>query len=664
MYVSTFTDLMDLHGTLMNTPSATGLLTDSSVEDSLRKLNSSFHEQSSYIREKGLFNNPLYVCRLKDIYQQMFDIIFSFSMEDKLKSLLDIYLELYPKEREQILLFQQQYTFQDPQDKTILVQGDVQSGKTSMMILTAFIYLIYDRDVVFLFRNKTDDKKQFVNRFNGFVEKLREKNYHNQNFMVVDRRDKIPNHACVFVDIYSKSNVHAILQKVQRRSPENSVLYIDEADIRDDTRDTEFKQLVDCIGTKLFVSATVQDILVSKWNVRGADVIPLLQSDKYRGIEDTQFIEMIEDEHGRVDIQSAIHQVITEEWNYALHPKILLLSMDRTVQMINKTHKELIRNHICVDEDLTLPLIEPLENPCILSYTGSGITIFSEHITLQDMKEAFGKCKQVGRQTFKVRVQIKDVLKWLSENGGRAVYPTIIIIAGDMASRGINFACHSERVDNRWHLTHQIGVKSKNASCATLNQFMRIFGNHGDDIPLKFYSTKDVWTRIQKSYTLSKELVKTIRGETQFSHEQFVELNTKEICKQLPIRKDTLPKKFIVKQKLKDAFKVVTSGVSLSDCITDEEEKKVNEEDISEGDGWLVYRSSNSQRQIYDTVERIILEQQWINRWIKRSEIDRYIDKRTWDLRDLFAMQSSIRIGNTRIQYRKRNNRVEYKLIS
>jgi len=89
-----------------------------------------------------------------------------------------------------------------------------------------------------------------------------------------------------------------------------------------------------------------------------------------------------------------------------------------------------------------------------------------------------------------------------------------------------------------------------------------------------------------------------------------------------------------------------------------EEEKK-----IEDGDGWLVYRSSEVHKNIYQTIEKILLEQEWINIWVKRSEIENYIEERSWDRRWLNDMHKPIRNGETRIQYRKRNNRIEYRLV-
>lgn len=529
-----------MHGYLMNTSNAS---TVAQLNGRLSVLDRAFQEKTRYIRTHGLQENSLYVSQLRDIFQEMFSLIFNFSEEEQLRSLLNIYLEVFPREREHILLFLDRYQFQSEEQKNILIQGDVQSGKTSMMILTAFLYLVYNRDVVFLFRNKTDDKLQFKTRFEQFVKILKERHYENRNFKIADRGESIPEHPCVFMDIYNKKNVQKLTRQIQRRHPTTAVLYIDEADIRDDTKDREFIELVQTIGTKLFVSATIQDILVSDWKIRGGDIVPLFRSAQYRGFEATEFIELEENEEGELNVEVAIRRVLRDEFVHPTHPKIVLLSCERTISAMNEMMLQWMNR-------------EMDEQTCILMYTGTGITLYHPLIREDDLKEHFQKVQLKSHGRFRIKTEIKNVLKWMSENGGRTVFPTVMILAGDMASRGINFAYHHPtRSECNWHLTHQIGVKSRHSSCATLNQFMRIFGNHGDDIPLKFYSTRETIERIRQSYTLSKDIMNVLCDVNHLFHrEEYQDMDTIEGCKQIPVYTKNVPRKFLAKKKFGTSF--------------------------------------------------------------------------------------------------------------
>jgi hypothetical protein len=93
------------------------------------------------------------------------------------------------------------------------------------------------------------------------------------------------------------------------------------------------------------------------------------------------------------------------------------------------------------------------------------------------------------------------------------------------------------------------------------------------------------------------------------------------------------------------------------------EQVQGEEKNEEAGQGWLVYRSSEVHKNIYQTIEKVLLEQGWTNMWIKRCEIQAYIPERQWDLRWVNDMHKPNRIGDTKIQYRKQNNRIEYRLV-
>ncbi len=553
--MSRFSGLVELCGQLVNLPIATRAFQESATAETLHRLHCTFQEQVVRIREQGVENHPLRVTQLYGVFQEMCSLVFQYSEDDHMQSLLEMYLEVYPDSAEHILRFWDRYQFNPSEEgKSVLVQGDVQSGKTAMMILTAFLYLVRNRDVVFLFRNRNADKIQFKTRFQQFVERLREWGYTNRNFYLVDRKDREPSHPCVFLDIYNKKNVKRMTRKLQRRHPATAVLYMDEADIRDDTADIEFKELVDLVGTKLFVSATVQDLLVSDWKITGASIVPLFRSEQYRGMEHTTFIEMVETESGDLDVHDAMNRVIADEWTHPYHPKIVLLSCDRRLNEMNAMMMELRRHRL-----RQRPLNGSIDQTTWMTYTFEGIRLFHPHIIESELKEYFPRLRREQDDIYLLKTELKNVLRWMAENGGQTVYPMIVIIAGDMASRGINFAYHHPtRQDCNWHLTHQIGLKSKNASCATLNQFMRIFGNHGDDVPLKFYSSKEMMERIRESYRLSKKITHTLHDANEdFHRPEFSRMYTSESCKQIPLVEEVVPRKFLAKKSIRDTFKMV-----------------------------------------------------------------------------------------------------------
>jgi hypothetical protein len=215
------------------------------------------------------------------------------------------------------------------------------------------------------------------------------------------------------------------------------------------------------------------------------------------------------------------------------------------------------QNTLFIDTKTETNLPNALHNLCTIAYSGSGIQI--HHSTLQKTElEKHFKLKYFtnGKALIK-KASIKQVLLWLKQHGGKDRFSNIVIIAGDMASRGINFACHdTDRIN--WHITHQILIKSDTTNASTIVQALRILGNHGDDIPLKLYTTAKLKEIILKSYQLTNELVHCIISKNHpYYQSEYDEKSTDEICKFIPLHYQTIPRKFLKCKKLKHSLRIV-----------------------------------------------------------------------------------------------------------
>ena len=538
--------------------------------DPIREKMREFRQYAIYIEDEKLEQNDLYLQVLKTHFSDLYSMVFN--CDNQLKNLLELYIEIYPREANHILQYLSTYTFDIKNPKNILLKGDIQSGKTAMMILTSMLYLIHDRDVVLILRNKNDDKLQFKQRFYEFVEKLKDRNYSHPNFNIIDKKEKPKTKACLFVDIYSEKNVNRILNEIKKRTPEQAILYIDEADVRDDMKDKEFLKLYDTIGTKLFVSATVQDILVSKWNITGGTIIPLFQSELYRGIEHLEFIPY-------ESFESAFSLIEQDHVPSETHPKIALIHIERYLDKMYKIFDAMKQGQLYIDENHSMPITT--QNLCTIEYTGKGIRIHHPSLEQSELEEAEFQVKRFTDHTaLIVKSSIKNVLLWLKRHGGKERFPNIVMIAGDLASRGINFACFDELDETSWHITHQILVKSNSSNASNVIQALRILGNHGDELPLKLYTTDAIRETILKSNRLANELTRCMIDSTHpFHKSEFSNTPTNEICKALPIHRDTIPKKFLKSKKISEALRVVqTSEPAILDREEEEEEKK--EEDV------------------------------------------------------------------------------------
>jgi hypothetical protein len=215
-----------------------------------------------------------------------------------------------------------------------------------------------------------------------------------------------------------------------------------------------------------------------------------------------------------------------------------------------------------------------------------------------------------------------------------------------MVNRGLNICSN----DYKWHLTHQILKLSDTATCADNNQISgRLFGIYRDTVPLRLFVLKKDALSLKQSHYLQKRIF-----EGACLHELADRMPN--LCQQIKVFVGLIPKRKTTKKCREPHWnKVANERDQYGDV---EEEKK-----MEDGEGWLVYRSSEIHKNIYQTIEKILLEQGWTNVWVKRQDIESYIEERSWDRRKLSDMHKPNRVGETRIQYRKHNNRVEYKLV-
>ena len=470
-------------------------------------------------------NNIVLVSHYIDLYNAIHAEAMSFSPEEALKHLISKIEELYPNEAKHMQKYINVYEFYKG-DSNMLVKGDIQSGKTMIMVLTSLCYLVCNRDVIIVVRNKLDDKKQFIERFKQVVEDLKEHYYTHPNFTLFDS-GSLPSHACAFVEIYHKNNLNKLYSQIRGRNLIDAVIYIDEADLRGNYTEQIFKS----VGKNLFVSATVQDIVTAKWNIRAEHITRLTTPSSYKGISDLNMFtrDLTNPEelfYTFCDIAVDKDYQVRED-----HPKIALVSIDKTLVAIDRVINWFLEDEFPIDDkEVKYKFPKEIKNRFIIKYTGKGI-------------ELYPSLKNERPNTS----SMKDTLRWMSQNGGKERFPNIFIVAGCMADRGINFADYV----SRWHLTHQVLLKSKSSTCANIQQSCRILGIHSDDIPLKLYTTNETKEKLRKSFHLSENILEQLE-ETK-TPENYVD----RICKEeVAINKDDIPDKFLARGKVHKLFQV------------------------------------------------------------------------------------------------------------
>lgn len=519
------------------------------------------------------------VTELNELFFVIQKKIFVHSSNQYVEALLKIYEEFYPEESRDLNSFFDVYDFLNiNNDKNILLKGDIQGGKTKMMILTIVLYLITGYDVILVTRNKNVDVEQFINAFSSFVNRLlQEKDFTHQNLHVVSKFKSIrevPLHKCLFVTKFLKGQYNKVKNIIRSRDPEKTIMYIDEADSRDpaELKDQSFFQLMNLVKLNIFVSATVQDIIVANWKIKKNKIVYLSKRPNYKGVDYIDFETDVDfSSGGEKDILRNVFRNINEDDDYkwvqngrVTKPKIILITWHRESDKIN--------NFVEYISDVNVSGIEDL---CIIKFMGEcngGVTIWHHSFSEIGYCNLPVKSHHGNKIILKRDMNIKKTLLWMAMNGGVTRFPTIVIIAGDMASRGINFACYPSKpenwndtldgdwdsspqnLDSQWHVTHQILHKSNASSCANVVQSLRICGIHNDNIPLRVYCTPEDKDKIWKSSKLTDEIIYHLTRR--IPDEDNSHIN--HLLTKVPIIKNAPPSNFLARKDLKDCFNIVS----------------------------------------------------------------------------------------------------------
>lgn len=325
-----------------------------------------------------------------------------------LNTFIKILSQAFPYEHEHIFSYLREYDFTHERRENILIQGDVQSGKTMIMILVSLCYLACNKNVIIVFRTSLDDKNQFQKRFEETVETLSFFGINHPHFVFKDSLSEFnPHSPCAMGLIYYDSYMKKLLDTYEPQISQ-TVLFVDEADLRDEDAQPNFVALQEKVLRTIFVSATVQDIMVSNWNIPSEQVITLTPSLKYRGIESLQIDDSMTEgkEGGGIPewIGKLYEVCLDEDYSQTRpeHPRIVLISTERKLSTIEQMYQGLKPGG-------TIPMPHPVERRAVMTYSGAGIKLYHN----SPLDKAFPK-KEI---KFKKNVGIKDVLLKMAQTG-------------------------------------------------------------------------------------------------------------------------------------------------------------------------------------------------------------------------------------------------------
>ena len=433
------------------------------------------------------------------------------------------------------------FNIQRFQNKKIVVKGYVQSGKTNFIITaSAFFNLIGNKDIVIITRNFTDDELQLQSRIEQFASDMRDS--------TIDSQGKY------FINIGNPSSLKRLSSKLKGKE---YILFIDEVDFVDNDgtlTNLQLEKLKKKAYCSFGISATVMDPLL-KVESEDTKLIVLSKPENYRGIE-SFVVNLIKNKNTILTRTTA--DPIIDDPNLVEYLNEFAVKNPYMVSVYNEYHPvdTLIRVSTAISPNRRLLCYLADRFPLIVSmfFSGGGtIELYLPNITtpieLCDGNKSVLKplTTEEGELTglyhhFSCTSPSK-IKQWLYENGGVSVYPRIITLAGQLASRCISYGASNFETCKRenklwWHLTEMYLCASMSMDQPELMQTagrLCVATPKGDNIPLTLYVQEKVRNDLIKAYWIQEELISRAQEEHRQSGEPlwllipFVKINYKKI---------------------------------------------------------------------------------------------------------------------------------------
>jgi hypothetical protein len=398
--------------------------------------------------------------------------------------------------------------------ESILLSGDVQSGKTNEMLgYCWWSIFVAKKPVIMLVRNFKIDLEQLIERvekFNSHIIGKRNKVFH----LKIDCASKATcfRRRYILAGLANFSQVGKILDLV-RETRQQFHLCLDEADyavksIRNTSRlEKKLKYVEKYAVHTLRATATQFAVLIAKRDL--TKILKMKQPANYFGlkcvkpeyIKYPKNLKIAKNPHLDPNIDIIYNKFVKKERGIILH-------------LVTKTK---VCHTILLNE-----IASRFSSLTVLSYNGDGVCIRtnSDHddhylalpydigksYEIVDVKRKSGDYKVHRFQGY----QINEILQILKEDTQSHTH--ISIISGNMTSRGISVVSS----DYKWHLTDQYFNPSDFAHGETIIQSLRLLGCYNDNISITLWCTRQIWLDIKEQYSILSKCIdrcKTNDGE-------------------------------------------------------------------------------------------------------------------------------------------------------
>jgi len=369
----------------------------------------------------------------------------------------------------------------------IVVKGNIQSGKSSLMKYFAAYMIKESMNVVIILRNIKDDVESMKIKLTGFRD---EKGFEYDIICVSDIKtssDLKYQMTCknkIFL-LEGNSTQIAKFNKFISEKTRPLAMEIDELDLntKDETTkfQVEFTNLLSSgkISQILGITGTALPIFFKKGDLNKEQIISLESPTNYKGIHNITITNIdITDEN---IIEKTLLKMLDSDYAFfdkdgKKHPAIILIKDEHVKSKQQEQMKKLHEN------------VRLKKHFCIIKHNGDGVEI--------------SMCGNKKLPLKKKKISINEALQRIKDlNDYEIKY--IAIIAGNLASRGLSYVS----TDYGWHLTHELLNCSSNTTGTIITQACRLCGCYSDDIPLEMFTSLEISKELKAYDKLQERIV-------------------------------------------------------------------------------------------------------------------------------------------------------------
>ena len=410
----------------------------------------------------------------------------------------------------------------ESENNTFIIKGAVQSGKTKTLLAHALASSVCGMRNVIIVRNISEDKAQILNSTTRYTKEHKHDLEHTIFKDSASLESTDMNGIVKWMNPTSQIKTLVLLANGAQLKEFNEGaagipynLFIDEADQaleseQSKTAEKSFaRELLTTINgsTKLFaISATTFSLLFKENFSNTLNTLFVNTPDNYHGVEflahqeiNQEKIEgheyVMESHPGLRDAIFSLNRKVAPRSGQGLtekHPHILLAKISQKTD----DHTNIV--------DFVLTETRSKKRWATIVYNGQGIEIGHHSFKDEEMKidDVTGIHRLNNCYTFK-GLGVQAALSFLKRNGGVTRFSHIIIAAGKLADRGINFVSG----DYQWSITDQYLHMSESANASQYIQSLRILGCHSDNMSRTLWSTSKTWDNIKKYHKLDADVI-------------------------------------------------------------------------------------------------------------------------------------------------------------